>query len=162
MNRRLLFKQAFALFGIPSGHVGFASPVTIGLPDPNSEPVPDVGAGPPFWLEAWLRLPMQPVIAEADLGDGCDRRVRETALKLLTRSGGVAPTILRYFGGIEPGRKRSVLPVLLFRKIAADASAGETESADASAAGPLYLLAHCLTRAEARVFRLDRIELITE
>jgi hypothetical protein len=161
MNRRSLFKNALALFGIPSAFFpNAASGHAIGLPDlgPPTDPGITDSPMPPAWLENWLRLPMQPILSAGDLGVGVHPPIRDVATSILSCPKGGKPLRFRYRGGTDPGSPRSVLPVLLFRKI--DPAAPVSDSDDgAKPLAPLYLLAHCLTRGEARTFRLDRIEM---
>lgn len=161
MNRRSLFKNALALFGIPStlgpsvalGHA-------IGLPDPGRPTDPGLTDSPipPAWLEDWLRLPMQPILSAGDLGVGVHPAIRNVATSILSRPKDGKLLRFRYRGGTDPGSPRSVLPVLLFRKIDPAGPARDSDDG-AKPLTPLYLLAHCLTRGEARTFRLDRIEM---
>lgn len=161
MDRRSLFKHAVALFGIPSDLVGSALLAqAVVIPEPTSAPGPVPGTSPatPAWLEDWLRLPMRPVVDERDL-EGCeDCRVRNLASRILARPGG-DPLVFRYLGGSEPGRERSVLTVLLFRKFDPAVTNVDTESIEVASA-TIYLLAHCQIRGSARTFRLDRMELV--
>jgi hypothetical protein len=161
MNRRTLLQHTLALLGLPPALAGAAirspSPGDL-LPDAPAGTVagfgPASGSPPPSWLQAWLRLPMRPVLGEGDLDADLDHRSWETALGILTCLGRGETLRFRYCGGSEPGSPRAVLPVLLFRKFDPDLA-----DSDAANRGPLYLLAHCQTRSAARTFRLDRIEL---
>ena len=162
MNRRLLFKHAVALFGIPAGLSGSASTEeAILLPRLGlaSGPAPSGSVAPPPWLAEWLRLPMLPVVSEADL-EGChDQHVLNVASRIRAGFGGGEALVFRYHGGSEPGRVRSVLPVLLFRKFDPAGSDGGTKPL-VTTPGPIYLLAHCRIREAARTFRLDRMALV--
>lgn len=116
---------------------------------------------PPAWLEDWLRLPMQPLVSAGDVESRVSPQIREIAMRILACPGGSEPFGFRYHGGSDPGMARSVLPVLLFRKIGPGASAPFHESRDGVAASPpIYLLARCLSRGAVRTFRLDRIEFL--
>lgn len=164
MNRRSLLHQTLAFLGLPPALAGAAtrSP-SLGdfLPDAPSGTVAGAGIAsaslPPSWLEAWQRLPMQPVISESDLATDLDHRCRKTALGILPCLGQGETLRFRYFGGSEPGSTRAVLPVLLFRKL--DPDLAHLADSDAASQGPLYLLAHCQTRSATRTFRVGRMEL---
>lgn len=161
MDRRTLLHHTLAALGISPALAGAANLSPSPGHCPPAAPSGTVaGAGTasgspsPSWLEAWLRLPMQPVISESDLGADLDHRCRKTALGILRGLGQGETLRFRYFGGSEPGSTRAVLPTLLFRKLDPDLA-----DSDAASQGPLYLLAHCQTRSAARTFRLDRMEL---
>ena len=95
---------------------------------------------------------MQPILRTGDLP--------ESATAVEQRVGGIVltqlqeiPTALEitYHGGSDPGSRRKIHPILLFRKF--------EPNADAVFLHPIYLLARCETRKAPRTFRLDRISL---
>jgi hypothetical protein len=123
-----------------------AFPPTESVPFPSSNDTPD-----PEWLLDWLRLPRLPVIS-ADLPQIADPQQRALAALILQRIRSGSPFDFHYFGGSEPGKFRSVLPVLVFTTALDDLPCG------AAVPNPLYLLAWCQSRAAPRTFRLDRMQ----
>jgi len=142
MTRRTLIEALSALF-IPTTAIAAALPAMT-LPDDSGRAN---HPSPPSGLEAWLRLPMQPLLAAADAPPAC----REASAWVFEGLSAGAALSFIYEGGSEPGTRRSALPVLLFQKI--DPYFPEEKPADK----PVYLLAFCQARNAPRIFRLDRI-----
>lgn len=162
LNRRALFKHAVALFGIPSGLSEIASQeeaIFLSRPSYASAPAPFELPVTSPWLEEWLRLPLLPVVSDADLEACHDPQVLGVASRIREGFGRGEALVFHYHGGSEPGMVRSVLPVLLFRKFDPAVYVSFTKPVETTS-GPIYLLAHCQTRKSARTFRLDRMELI--
>ncbi len=101
-------------------------------------------------LAAWRRLPMQPIIAMADLDFNSSDF--PTAVWILIRlSNPEAFLEFFYNGGTEPGSRRRVLPAILYHKIQDPALPHP----------PLYLLGWCTQRNAPRNFRVDRISIVS-
>ncbi len=141
MQRRN-FLHLIAAFLTPPAVVASAPPGI--FPHPDHFPAAD--------LDAWLRLPMQPILRPGDLP--------ESATDVEQRVGGILLTHLQeiktaleitYHGGSSPGLHRRIHPILLFRKF--------EPAVDSDSPLPIYLLARCETRKAPRTFRLDRISL---
>ncbi len=146
MTSRTLLEALSALF-IPVPAFAAAGP---GSFPAITSPVDSACANrptPPSCLEAWLRLPMQPLLAVADVPPAC----REAAAWVFgSLSVGAALSFI-YEGGSEPGTRRSAIPVLLFQKI--DPDFPEQDLFDK----PVYLFAFRQTRNAPRIFRLNRM-----
>lgn len=101
-------------------------------------------------LEAWLRLPIQPVWDRPDLHvtDHADDFYLPLEIINAARTG--ASLTLRYHGGTTPGEIRTLSPALLFVKI-------HPATTPDPATQPNYLLAWCHTRRQLRTFRVDRL-----
>lgn len=148
MTRRTLLEALSSLF-IPAPAFAAAGPGSF-----PAMTLPDDSAcaerlTPPSGLEAWLRLPMQPLLAAADVPPAC----REASAWVFEGMSAGAALSFIYQGGSEPGTRRSAIPVLLFQKI--DPSFPEQNPFDK----PVYLFAFCQTRNAPRIFRLDRMSL---
>lgn len=147
MHRRNFITLITATIGLRP--LAGATPVAATTsPSPlQGQPVPALPSDPveshPS-LEAWLRLPIQPVWdlpPPPVIYDTPDA----VAHVLLTCIRNGESLEIEYFGGSDPDRRRSITPALLFRKPA--------DRPDP----PLYLLAWCHTRRQLRSFRVDRI-----
>ena len=73
--------------------------------------------------------------------------VHPTAQRLIVAALRHEMLTLRYWGGSTPGAERRVSPGLVFQ---------------AGGFGPLYVAGYCHLRRQERVFRVDRVELLTE
>ena len=111
---------------------------------------PDSDSAHPSALEAWRRLPMLPLV-DFKSYSSVARSDREQFLgrMILGHIGSQTHFEFGYLGGSEPGSTRRVHPILFFRKF--------EKASDHSDPPPIYLLAFCHTRQQARTFRLDRI-----
>jgi hypothetical protein len=148
MTRRTLLEALSALI-IPAPAFAAAGPGSFpAMTSPDDSACSDRRTYP-SGLEAWLRLPMQPLLAVADVPPAC----REASAWVFEGlSVGVALSFI-YEGGSEPGTRRSAIPVLLFQKIDPDFPVQEAFDK------PVYLFAFCQTRNAPRIFRLDRMSL---
>lgn len=149
MTRRGLLQALAVLFAPRAAALGRIAP-----PSPESVPAtapvsinpmefPHSHAG----LEAWLRLPMQPLLCAGEVPPS----QRATAVRIFESMPCSSALSFHYQGGSDPGTRRSAIPVLLFRKISPDLDIHEP------AEKPVYLLAFCQIRNAPRVFRLDRM-----
>lgn len=107
----------------------------------------------PSALEIWRRLPMKPITSYEALPPRPDLLRLHGALILEFIESGT-DFEFHYLGGSEPGAARRVRPVLLFRKFDSE------RETDPPLDRPVYLLAYCHTRQQARNFRLDRMDLL--
>jgi len=73
--------------------------------------------------------------------------VHPTAQRLIVAAQRHEMLSLRYWGGSTPGATRNVSPGLVFQ---------------AGGCGPLFFSGYCHLRREERVFRVARVELLTE
>lgn len=148
MTRRTLLEALSALF-IPAPAFAAAGPGSFpAKTSPDDSDCVDRSM-PPSSLDAWLRLPMQPLLAAADVPPACRDA---SAWVFESLSVGAALSFI-YEGGSEPGTRRRAIPVLLFQKI--DPDFPEQALFDK----PVYLFAFCQTRNAPRIFRLDRMSL---
>jgi hypothetical protein len=148
MTRRTLLEALSALF-IPAPAFAAAGPGSFpAMTSPDDSACAERPTHP-SGLEAWLRLPMQPLLAAADVPPAC----RKTAAGIFEGLSGGAALSFIYDGGSEPGTRRSAIPVLLFQKI--DPDFPEQALFDK----PVYLFAFCQTRNAPGIFRLDRMSL---
>lgn len=148
MTRRTLLEALSALF-IPAPAFAAVGPGSFPAMSSPDDSACAERLTPPSCLESWLRLPMQPLLAVADVPPAC----REASAWVFEgMSVGTALSFI-YEGGSEPGTRRSAIPVLLFQKI--DPDFPERASFDK----PVYLFALCQTRNAPRIFRLDRMSL---
>ena len=148
MTRRTLLEALSALF-IQAPAFAAAGPGSFpAMTSPDDSACADRPT-PPSGLEAWLRLPMQPLLAAADVPPAC----REASAWVFEGMSVGAALSFIYEGGSEPGTRRSAIPVLLFQKI--DPDFPEQAPFDK----PVYLFAVCETRNAPRIFRLDRMSL---
>jgi len=88
------------------------------------------------WLGDWRRAPWVPV----------QESVHPTAQRLILAVLRSEMLPIRYWGGSTPGRQRDVSLGLVFQL---------------GGRGPLYVSGYCHLRRAERVFRVDRIEIIT-
>jgi predicted DNA-binding transcriptional regulator YafY len=89
------------------------------------------------WLGDWRQCHWVP------LGES----VHPTAQRLILAVQRHEMLALRYWGGSTPGVARTVSPGLVFQ---------------AGGCGPLYVAGYCHLRRQERVFRVERVELLTE
>lgn len=105
----------------------------------------------PSWLEAWLRLPRVPLGRAPFPQLGTNRLHAWQTATLISQHIELGSQLgLIYEGGSEPHAWRNVLPVHLFTVPTHGDQPNLTND-------PIYLLAYCLKRRAARIFRLDRI-----
>ena len=110
----------------------------------------DSDSSHPSALEVWRRLAMRPLVDFKSFSSVAQSdREQFLGRMILGRMGSQTHFEFGYLGGSEPGSTRRVQPILLFRKF--------EMACDPTIPPPIYLLAFCHTRQQARTFRLDRI-----
>ncbi len=159
MIRRNFFQLLSGLaIPLPHWHTALrpASATTAPAPSAAQASIP----AHPEWLREWLRVPRVEVFAE-DLDDYNYPRLAALGEVILSHISSGQPITFRYLGGTEPGKTRTVLPVLLFYpdlftyyQYSVEDPSEIPEPADT----PLYLLSWCLSRNAPRTFRLDRMQ----
>jgi predicted DNA-binding transcriptional regulator YafY len=101
---------------------------------PNRSPLPPTRTGP--WLGDWRQCQWVPL----------NESVHPTAQRLIRAARRHEMLAMRYWGGSTPGAARIVSPGLVFQ---------------AGGCGPLFVSGYCHLRRQERVFRVERVELLT-